>query len=495
MAYQDALGLTYNDPNSMYVPLPVQEFVQAGQMMNETYEKNQESFDKLSIAASQMELAPGDEYLRHSALTNLRELRDTIATQKGGFFGSGEIIRKRTLDLVTDPKLMRAQKNAAAIKQFREAAANMEAKGGTILNKDIYLNFTTESEDGKLRDFMATPDLRLNWEESKDKSMAGIAHSQEIQAATGLSGDQIAQAFTTATGVSEQKLAQVSLAVVDSYLRTPEGAQELRERTKEYGGDQEAAMKFIQGDLINRGYKQLSVKYDFHNNGSGGSGSTKGGNKSAVPGVQQSYLFGAGDKKKSAPMVMSPDVADWMMEVKGMKNTLNAMPSDINHTQNIYIDPNDKTRMDYTNTEEFLSEEFGSMDEMRWTPMGVTVDPDTGKIAMIYNVQGQSKGGDRKTLEVVQMDEAANKNFGYTEGLHNLTKKALGRGGYQLPQSGNPNSVLAAGAKIVDVNDVAGDRIFTLRVGADQKEVKLSETALQSELVNIFMNNLAHRVK
>lgn len=107
---------------SQYAGLPIEEFAQSAQVLQQRGMQNREQLDKLDMMAYQIQTAPIDESVKQARLKAIRDEQERIA-QSGAYEMATDLVRSQAKDFATDKRLQTAQGNYAQyLKDLEESA-------------------------------------------------------------------------------------------------------------------------------------------------------------------------------------------------------------------------------------------------------------------------------------------------------------------------------------------------------------------------------------
>lgn len=97
---------------SQYAGLPIEEFAQSAQALQQRGMQNREQLDKLDMMAYQIQTAPIDESIKQARIKSIRDEQERIA-QSGAYEMATDLVRGQVRDFTRDKRLQTAQGNYA----------------------------------------------------------------------------------------------------------------------------------------------------------------------------------------------------------------------------------------------------------------------------------------------------------------------------------------------------------------------------------------------
>jgi hypothetical protein len=97
---------------SQYAGLPIEEFAQSAQVLQQRGIQNREQLDKLDMMAYEIQTAPIDESVKQARIQAIRDEQERIA-QSGAYEMAGDLVRGQVKDFTRDKRLQTAQGNYA----------------------------------------------------------------------------------------------------------------------------------------------------------------------------------------------------------------------------------------------------------------------------------------------------------------------------------------------------------------------------------------------
>ena len=109
---------------SQYAGLPIEEFAQSAQALQQRGMQNREQLDKLDMMAYQIQTAPIDESIKQARIKSIRDEQERIA-QSGAYEMATDLVRGQVRDFTRDKRLQTAQSNYASYLKMLKDSENL----------------------------------------------------------------------------------------------------------------------------------------------------------------------------------------------------------------------------------------------------------------------------------------------------------------------------------------------------------------------------------
>ena len=273
--------------------------VQVTQILRDRYDKNKAKSDLVERSLSNIQLGEGDQYMKNQAIEGINNKMAETA-QLGNYEMAGGVIDEVAQDFATNEGLQLGAQSFAnrqnEIKMAREIemktgkkvldfGAVRDPETGEIIGHqfDAHKSFY-QGEDGEMvrTIYNGQTEAQLDYHSRKQQMLKGIAAS-----GTGLKLNEALGMLERWTGVSDAKADGIAEGLLEEYLGTSEGMQEMRKLTQIDGMDQETAYNAIIESMRNVAQSQVGMSPSYMNlpAGSEGGGLAFGnGNAQILPG-------------------------------------------------------------------------------------------------------------------------------------------------------------------------------------------------------------------
>jgi len=252
---------------SEYIPAPIQEISQTGEVLQNRYDVVRDKFDKLRVLAKNKRSLAGDKSTVDNAIGKIEEQFKTYS-KSGNFEDADFVVNQLATDFVTDKELQDAE---MSYKGYQEALAQQQKLQGEG-NQNYFFNNIDPSSYSTAKQGVYRGDVqqRLAHEDEMKKVMGVIGEDSregQIKYITNLDvppevKKAFLQAITTA-GVSKDKIDNVGRALLPVYLQSNSGKQ-LYRALKEGQEEFLTGAKTVEEEIYNRlkqsAYNQQSSK-------------------------------------------------------------------------------------------------------------------------------------------------------------------------------------------------------------------------------------------
>lgn len=296
---------------SEYIPAPVQEIAQTGEVLQNRYDVVRDNFDKLRVLAKNKRSLAGDKSVVDNAIGKIEEQFKTYS-KSGNFEDADFVVNQLATDFVTDKELQDAE---MSYKGYQEALAQQQKLQGEG-NQNYFFNNIDPSSYSTAKQGVYRGDVqqRLAHEDEMKKVMGVIGEDSkegQIKYITNLDvppevKKAFLQAITTA-GVSKNKIDSVGRALLPVYLQSNSGKQlyrALKEGQEEFLTGAKTAEEEIYNRLKQSAYNQQSSKVSRQfvsaptDNKSSGRGKFSTVGNTAVVNTLQDAYGGTSEKKE-----------------------------------------------------------------------------------------------------------------------------------------------------------------------------------------------------
>mgnify|MGYP003626304241 CR=1 FL=1 len=243
--------------------------VQVTQILRDRYDKNKAKSDLVERSLSNIQLGEGDQYIKNQAIEGINSKMAETA-QLGNYEMAGGVIDEVAQDFATNEGLQLGAQSFAnrqnEIKTAREIemktgkkvldfGAVRDPETGEIIGHqfDAHRSFY-QGDDGEMvrTIYNGQTEAQLDYHARKQNMLQGIAKS-----GSGLGPSKIAGLLERWTGVSGAKADRIAEGLLEEYLGTSEGMQEMRKLTQIDGMDQETAYNTIIQSMRDVAEKQV----------------------------------------------------------------------------------------------------------------------------------------------------------------------------------------------------------------------------------------------
>ena len=276
---------------STFVDPGVETFKQAALLYRQQYDKNKDAYNLTKRAMAQMELMPGDESagLRDQFVGNIDKNFEGIL-ETGAFEDATAAVQQNIDYVMTDKTILQAQRNALEF-QKEEALIDQFGPSGILdFNKGARESFTTVTTDAEGNEVVNSYKEKMEMKEDYNTYMKNLIGqiAQEGFSNYGVvdvNKDDVIDYLETRNtkGVSQAKMERVVNGLLESYLDSKVGDQDMRRLTQIDGMSEQEARLDILNRMKGAGQHQVgmtpTVSYQQYatNAASGGGGGLFGG--------------------------------------------------------------------------------------------------------------------------------------------------------------------------------------------------------------------------
>ncbi|TXG84304.1 MAG: hypothetical protein E6R13_03240 [Spirochaetes bacterium] len=252
---------------SEYIPAPIKEIADTGEVLQNRYDVVTDKFDKLRALAKNKRSLAGDKSVVDNAIGKIEEQFKTYS-KSGNFEDADFVVNQLATDFITDKELQDAE---MSYKGYQDALAkqqelNFKGNKGYFFNNIDPASYNT----GKQGIYRGDVQERLAHEDEMKKVMGVIGEDSregQIKYITNLDVPvEIKKAFlqaVTTAGVSKDKIDAVGKAMLPVYLQSNSGKQlyrALKEGQEEFLTGAKTAEEEIYNRLKQSAYNQQSSK-------------------------------------------------------------------------------------------------------------------------------------------------------------------------------------------------------------------------------------------
>ena len=243
--------------------------VQVTQILKDRYDKNKAKHDLVERSLSNIQLGEGDQYIKNQAIESINNKMAETA-QLGNYEMAGGVIDEVAQDFATNEGLQLGAQSFAnrqnEIKMAREIemktgkkvldfGAVRDPETGEIIGHqfDAHRSFY-QGEDGEMvrTIYNGQTEAQLDYHSRKQNMLQNIAKD-----GSRLGPSNILGLLERWTGVSGAKANKIAEGLLEEYLGTSEGMQEMRKLTQIDGMDQETAYNTIIRSMRDVAAKQV----------------------------------------------------------------------------------------------------------------------------------------------------------------------------------------------------------------------------------------------
>ena len=211
--------------------LPINEMVQAAQSMEDRYQSNKATMDKLSMWSSNVDVGAGDEYLKQQTLASVNGTIESIAGNEGAYENSSNVISGLAKQVAGDYKLNKAIGNQKEKRVWERWADEQKAAGKHVYNLGED-GFRTENEDGTVNNYKNTFEVGLDHPKKMNEVWDTYLHEENLgQAPPKLEDIDPDNPFVTiygSKGIGNDQVLLKKAAAFEHYRQTDEYAQQQR---------------------------------------------------------------------------------------------------------------------------------------------------------------------------------------------------------------------------------------------------------------------------
>tara|TARA_Y100000361_G_C11161586_1_gene347748 strand:- start:5491 stop:7464 length:1974 start_codon:yes stop_codon:yes gene_type:complete len=252
---------------STFVDPGVETFKQAAMLYRQQYDKNKDAYNLTKRAMAQMELMPGDEKagLRDQFTDQLdKNFEDILAT--GAFEDATNAVQANVDFVMTDKTVLQAQRNALEFKKEEALIDQFGPSGVLDFNKGLRESFTTVTTDAEGNQVVNS--YREKMEQKEDyaaymKTLIGTIAESGGGSYKGIdiNGDAVMDYLQTGNtrGVSQRKMERVVEGLLNTYIDSKVGDQDLRRLTQIEGMNEEEAKANILDRMKGMGQSQVGM--------------------------------------------------------------------------------------------------------------------------------------------------------------------------------------------------------------------------------------------
>ena len=262
-------------------------------LLRDRYDKNRAQYDMLVRTAASQKTIGDDNLLVDAALQDINtKFENTISS--GNFENAGGVISMATNDFIQNPGLKAAQESYTRFKKEEEINDNLRSQGKKIILDKVYQR---DEEGNVMYDEMNNPimvpksqhhrsyyqdettgetvtniyeptsEMMLDYDSQMQELMQNIASDPIMLRKLGITESDVRGYLAYGEAVGPEKVKQVSEAMLQVYLTSQEGEQQLRYLTEgkinSLTGNtfnQEEAVGEIHNQLLAIGKKQIGAK-------------------------------------------------------------------------------------------------------------------------------------------------------------------------------------------------------------------------------------------
>lgn len=245
--------------------------VQVNQLLRQRYDNNKQKHDLVERSLAGIQVGSGDQFIKDNAIADINDkMANTVMV--GDYENSGAIVDGIAQDFAMNEGLKLASQSYANRQAEIKAAREIEMKTG---RKVLDFNAVRDPETGEItghafdthQSFFQNEDgsmsrniyhggteLMMDYVARKMQILQGIAKS-----GSGLGPSDIAGLLERWTGVSGAKADRIAEGLLEEYLGTSEGQQEIRKLTQLDGLSQEEAYNSIVQSMRDVAEKQVGL--------------------------------------------------------------------------------------------------------------------------------------------------------------------------------------------------------------------------------------------
>lgn len=253
---------TYH-PVDHYIPLPFNEIAETLKQRQNNYDQNRAYQERAEDMFNQVGTRAVDTPAKNKIIQDYNnEIQDVVKNKYNNDWGAaGEELSDITRKYARNPFWKAAQgeyANAVENQKFLDEAKK-NGKGVLHFNdRNEYNGTSVLDENGNVRDIShLRPDSRVQMDWSKAMGDATKLHANTFAGAARKGGVAGYLEQINSGGISDKQVRASLGDATNRLLSTQEGRQMLEYYTRRSGGDQDAALKQIQGELLSHGMQQV----------------------------------------------------------------------------------------------------------------------------------------------------------------------------------------------------------------------------------------------
>ena len=249
--------------------------VQVNQLLRQRYDNNKQKHDLVERSLAGIQVGGGDQYIKDNAIADINDkMANTVMV--GDYENAGAIVDGIAQDFAMNEGLKLASQSYANRQAEIKAARKIEMETGRkVLDFNVVRDEETgeiighafdthqsffQNEDGSMTRniYHGGTELMMDYDAKKQQMLQGIAKS-----GSGLGPSDILGLLERWTGVSGAKADRIAEGLLEEYIATSEGQQELKKLTQIDGLSQEEAYNSIVQSMRDVAEKQVGLVPDY----------------------------------------------------------------------------------------------------------------------------------------------------------------------------------------------------------------------------------------
>jgi len=252
---------------STFVDPGVETFKQAALLYKQTYDKNKDSYNLTKRAMAQMELMPGDEKsgLRDKFVGEIDSNFEGVL-ESGAFEDATSAVQQNIDYVMTDKTVLQAQRNSLEFKKEEALIDQFGPSGILDFNKGLRESFTTVTKDEEGNEVVNSYSEEMEQKEDYNaymKTLIGTIADSGGGSAKGIdiNKDDVMDYLQTGNtkGVSQSKMERVVTSLMEGYLDSKVGDQDMRRLTQIEGMSEGEARIDILNRMKGMGQAQVGM--------------------------------------------------------------------------------------------------------------------------------------------------------------------------------------------------------------------------------------------
>jgi len=300
---------------SEYIPAPIKEIADTGEVLQNRYDVVTDKFDKLRALAKNKRSLAGDKSVVDNAIGKIEEQFKTYS-KSGNFEDADFVVNQLATDFLTDKELQDAemsykgyQERDAAIKKYGKSAldfAPIDPATYSTSKQGVYSPRVEERKDWEQRRFSFFDNIPVTGFDGKTKSLSAVEAEKK-----GYPGMSVTER-SSQMGITPNRIAQRANEALPNYLNTEEGIQEYEALVAIDGQTPAQARETIKQRMIKSGLERtgLVTKTEYLENAAN-RGNTQG------QGPENPFDLGTWTQRRSAEFLNSPAKAPFEVDQEG----------------------------------------------------------------------------------------------------------------------------------------------------------------------------------